>query len=314
LRAGRWVLLPGLLLLLQLASAAAQTPAGRTLGPPPAPGFDSSSLATPGFAAAPVASIAPEAAPQDQHSAEAYPTNRYLAPWSRVGIGVGLSPLGIGVNAAANVNTYMDLRLNGNYFSFNPGRIEVDGFNVYPDLRLDSAAAMLDVYPFDSVWRLSAGIMFLNGNQISGSTVVAGGTSFTIDGQTFYSAKPDAATGATPITGSGVFGLHDRRPALIVSGGFGNFVIHRAFPHWSFPAEFGVIFTGAPTIDVNMSGWACKDAAETQCSDLSDDTNPVTIDFNNALNAQLNKWRRSFQSFPVYPVFSYGVVYSFGIR
>jgi len=244
---------------------------------------------------------------------EPYPTTRYLAPWSRMGIGADLSPLGIGLKAAVNVNTYMDARLDGDYFSITPGHFEIEGFNVYANFHLDSAAAMLDVYPFRSIWRLSAGLMFLNGNQISATTRVAGGTSFTVDGHTYYSAKPNLVTGATPLTGSGVFGLHDRNPAFAVSGGFGNFVIHRAYPHWSFPAEFGVIFTGAPTINVNLSGWVCTNNSETQCSDLSDTANPITVEFNNSLNAQLNKWRRSFSSFPIYPIFSYGVSYSFGI-
>lgn len=250
--------------------------------------------------------------PPREHAAEPYPTNRYLAPWSRVGIGADVSPLGIGVKGAFNLNLFMDARVDADFLSITTGRFEVEGFNVNANIHMDSAAALVDFYPWSSVWRLSAGLMFVNGNQLSGTTRVAGGTSFTLDGQTFYSAKANAVTGAAPITGSGILGFHGRNPAFVVSGGFGNFV-PRAYRHWSFPSEFGVIFTGAPTIKVHLGGWACLDANQTQCSNLSNSGNPVTVEFNNSLNAQLAKWRRSLSDVPVYPVFSYSVVYSFDI-
>lgn len=241
---------------------------------------------------------------------EPYPTNLYQAPWSRIGVGADVSPLGVGIKSAVVLNTFMDARAMGNFFNYNSGRFEVDGFNVYAHLHLASAEALVDVYPWASVWRISAGLMFFNGNQLSGTTRVAGGTSFTLDGETFYSANSNPVTGATPITGSGVLGLHTRTPAFIVSGGFGKFV-PRSERHWSFPSEFGVIFTGAPTINVNLNGWACINSQQTECSNLSNAANPVTVQFNNALQGQLNKWRRDLKSVPVYPIFSYGVMYSF---
>ncbi len=268
------------------------------------------SAAGPAPTSAPGATAASGAAGFRHEPVEPYPTNLYQAPWSRVGIGADVSPLGIGMKSAVVLNTFMDARVMGNLFNYNSGRFEIDGFNVYADLHLASAEALVDVYPWASVWRLSAGLMFVNGNQLSGTTRVAGGTSFTLDGQTFYSANPNPATGATPITGSGALGLHTRTPAFILSGGFGKF-IPRSERHWSFPSEFGVIFTGAPTINVNLNGWACINAAQTKCSNLSDTTNPVTVQFNNALEGQLNKWRRDLNNVPVYPIFSYGVMYSF---
>ena len=184
---------------------------------------------------------------------------------------------------------------------------------MYANVHLASVEALVDAYPWASVWRVSAGVMLMNGNQLSGTTRIASGTSFNLDGLTFYSANPNVATGATPVTGSGLLGFHANQPAAIVSGGFGKF-IPRSERHWSFPSEFGVIFTGAPTINVALNGWVCKDKTQTDCSNLSDPANPVTIQFNNALQAQLGKWRRTLNDFPIYPIFSYGVVYSFNIR
>jgi hypothetical protein len=248
-------------------------------------------------------------APSDSRPVEPYPTNLYQAPWSRIGVGGDISPLGIGIKSAVVLNTFMDARLNINFFQFSD-QFDVDGFSVQARLHLDSAAAMVDAYPWASVWRVSAGLMFLNGNQLSGLGTVAPGTEITIDGQDFYSARSSAATGATPVTGTGILGF-DRHPTtLILSGGFGKF-IPRSERHWSFPSEFGVIFTGSPTINLKLQGWVCANQALTECSSLANSANPVTIQFNNSLNATLDKWRRDLNRLPIYPVFSYSAVYSF---
>jgi hypothetical protein len=234
-------------------------------------------------------------------------------PFSRIGIGANVSPLGIGVNGTTVLSDYFDLRLMGNYFNYASTQFEVEGFRATANVHLASMAASLDMYPFNSVWRLSPGVMFYNGNQFTASAAVVGGTSFTIDGQTFYSASSNAATGATPLTGLGILGLHPRPIAFTAAGGFGKFV-PRSERHWSFPSEFGVVFMGAPTANVTTSGWVCTDAAQKNCANISDSTNPVAQEFNFSLQAQLAKWRRDLGKIDVYPMFSYSVVYSFNIR
>ena len=200
-----------------------------------------------------------------------------------------------------------------NFFSYTSGRFEVEGFNVNANLHMASAAASLDWYPVGSVWRISPGLMFFNGNQISGTTDIVGGTSFTVDGQTYYSANANAATGATPLTGTGVVSLHKNEPAFTIAGGFGKF-IPRSERHWSFPTEYGIILNGAPSIAIHAAGWACTDQKETHCSNIGDAANPIAIQFNNALTAQLAKWNRDLGKVTIYPIFSYSVVYSFDIR
>jgi hypothetical protein len=234
-------------------------------------------------------------------------------PFSRVGIGADVSPLGIGIKGAIVLNHYFDARVMGNFFGFDTGRFEVDGFNVDAKVHMASAAASLDWYPFNSVWRLSPGVMFFNGNQLSGIGTITPGTSFTLENQTYYSATANPVTGATPMVGTGVLSLHRNSPAATATFGFGKF-IPRSDRHWSFPSEFGVVFTGSPTINVNVTGWACLDARQTQCSNIGDPKNPIAIDFNNNLQGQLDKWRRDLDKVSVYPIFSYSVVYSFNIR
>jgi hypothetical protein len=238
---------------------------------------------------------------------------KHQAPFSRIGIGADISPLGIGIKSAIVLNEHFDARLMGNYFNYSGAEFEIEGFHLTSDLHLASAAAALDWYPFNSIWRLSTGLLLMNGNKISAAANIIPGTDFTLNNQDFYSASANSATGATPLKASGVLGLNATQPAFTVSGGFGRY-IPRSNRHWSFPAEFGVVFTGAPSVNVNVSGWACLDKAQTNCSNVSDPANPVAIQFNNGLQAELTKWRHDLSRVRVYPLFSYSVVYSFNIR
>jgi hypothetical protein len=269
------------------------------------------------FAGAPAADLSSAAAPMGGGGKERWDTapagTSHQGPFSRIGIGANVSPLGIGINGTTVLSDYFDARVMGNYFSYNSAQFEVDGFRATADVHLASMAASLDVYPFNSVWRLSPGVMFYNGNQLTTSTVVVGGTSFTLDGQKFYSASPNTATGATPLTGSGILGLHPRPIAFTAAGGFGKF-IPRSDRHWSFPSEFGVVFMGAPTANVTTSGWVCTDSAQMNCASINDSTNSVAQQFHSSLQAQLTKWRKDLGKFELYPMFSYSVVYSFNIR
>ena len=228
-------------------------------------------------------------------------------PFSRIGIGADISPLGIGIHAATPLDDYFDARAIINFFNYNTGRFEIDGVNVIADVHLNSAAAAVDFYPWNSVWRVSAGLMFVNGNQISGATDIVGGTSFKIDGTTYYSSTAD------PFTGSVVLGLHTVKPAPLVSFGFGRYVPH-SNRHWSFPTEFGVIYTGAPSLNVATAGSVCTDMAQTTCSSIGNAGNPVGAAFQSNLQTQLTKWRADLDKVKIAPIFSYSVVYSFNIR
>ncbi len=228
-------------------------------------------------------------------------------PLSRIGIGADVSPLGIGIKSAVNLTEYLDARALVNFFNYDTGIFELEGFRVDARLHMASIGALVDCYPRNSIWRLSAGLMLANGNQLSAKTEIVPGTSFQLDSQTFYSSKAD------PLNGTGVLGMHRHSPGFMASFGFGKF-IPRSNRHWSFPSEFGVIFTGAPTINTTTAGSVCTDAELSQCSNVHDSANPVGAQFNSALQAQLSKWRNSLSSVTVYPIFSYSVVYSFNIR
>ena len=226
--------------------------------------------------------------------------------FSRIGIDVSLSPLGVDIEPAIVLTQFFDARLSANYFAYNPPRIEVDGYNVYPGIHLASGAALLDVYPGNIPIRLSAGLMFYNNNHVSGTLRFASDSSFTLNGQPFYAGGPNA----TPLTGTAAVEFHTIRPAPELTMGWGRY-IPRSERHWSFPAEFGVIFSGAPSPSVGLSGTVCTDEALTKCGNAGDSTTEAGAEFNAALQAKLATWRRSLNGVKIYPVFSGGVSFSF---
>jgi hypothetical protein len=228
-------------------------------------------------------------------------------------IGADVSPLGIGIKSALVLSHDFDARLMGNFFNYQSADYEVQGFHVAADLHMASMAAALDWYPYGSVFRISPGLMFYNGNQISGTMLLTAGTEVDFDSVEYFSPTANqiaANPGATPLAGSGVVGMHTRQPAMTITGGFGHF-IPRSNRHWSFPAEFGVAFTGPPVIAMTFTGWVCTSKTDnSSCNSVA--TTGST--FNTSLQTQLAKWQKSMNLVTIYPIFSTSVVYSFNIR
>ncbi len=272
-------------------------------------GLDSASAAAGDLAADPAA--ANPAGKREQPGSAADMIEGW-PPFSRVAVGTGAGPLGIAIRGATVITEYFDARIDGNFFSYKP-KFQINGFDAVTNFHLASIGAKLDWYPTNSVWRISPGIMLYNGNEFSAILTAYSGSSFDFNCKNYSSADTNKFSGATPVSGTVALGLNRNKPAFTITGGFGRF-IPRSHRHWSFPGEFGVAFTGAPTLNINLTGWVCTDKKELNCSDLSNMANPVAIQFNNSLNAALTRWRRSLSSVTVYPIFSTGVMYSFDIK
>jgi len=254
-----------------------------------------------------------EGAP-DGHSAVApsppipVPSTR---PFSKVALGGGISPLGIQLAMTTNLNQHFNLRSTGNVFGYSTN-FTTSGIGADAKLNMKSAGTALDVYPFHKGFRISPGVLFYNNNRITANALVAGGTSFTLNGQTYYSANPNSVTGATHVNGNATLDMHTTNPAFTITTGWGNTVPSRG--HWSFPVEVGAAFIGAPSLKVNLGGWACYDQAQTLCTDISSKTNPIAIQIQNDLSAQVAKWTKDLEPLKTFPIASFGVAYSFGLR
>jgi hypothetical protein len=232
-------------------------------------------------------------------------------PLSEFALGAGISSLGIQLQAATNLSRHFNLRGTGSFFNYTDN-FTSNGLNADAKLNLATAGAALDFYPFHVGFRLSPGVMFYNQNELTAAVTVPGGTSFKLNGTTYYSANTNAGTGATPVNGAGTLGLNTNKTAFTITTGWGNMIPRNG--HFSVPFELGVAVIGAPTVNVNLGGWACTDQAQTQCSDLSSTTNPIAAQVQSSLAAQVAKWVSDLKPLNVYPIVSIGVAYSFRLR
>jgi hypothetical protein len=231
-------------------------------------------------------------------------------PFSRMAIGGNVSPLGAGVQVTTYIDSHFNVRALGSGFGYSTNFTE-QGFNANAKLNLASAGIAADIYPFHKGFRLSPGLMVLNNNRVTATSAVAGGTSITLNDQTYYSANTNAATGATPLTANAKLGLNTTRPAFTMTTGWGN-TIPRDGNHWSFPFEVGAAFVGTPSLVANLNGWACYDQAQTECTNVADTSNPIAQQIQGNLTSQIAKWKNDVSFLKTYPIASFGVAYSFG--
>jgi len=237
-----------------------------------------------------------------------------MKPLSRLALSGGISTMGGNAQIATNLNRYLNLRATGNYFQYTVNNIAIDGFNITGKANFATGGAALDVYPFPlHGFRLSPGVQFYNQNRVAMSSVVASGTSFSLNSTPYYSDTTNAATGSTPITLTGRMGLNTNKTAFTMTTGWGN-AINRKGGHWSFPVELGGAFVGVPSVSVQLSGWACTDAALTNCANLASSSSTISQQVSTNLNTQIAKWKSDVDPLKVYPIISFGVAYNFGIR
>jgi hypothetical protein len=232
-------------------------------------------------------------------------------PFSKLAVGPSFSPLGIGVDLTTNLNRRLNLRASGSMFD-QPIHFTTNGFHADAQIKLASSRASLDIYPFRNGFRVSPGLIVYNQNRITGTESIAGGSSFTLNGDTFFSANTNAATGAVPVNGSALLNMHATRPAFTITAGWGNPLARNG--HWSFPLEAGIALAGAPVVNVKLAGWACLDQAETQCANISNLNNPIAVQIQNDLQAEIGKWSKDLDPLKTFPIVKGGVTYSFNLR
>jgi len=226
-----------------------------------------------------------------------------MKPFSRVAFGGGFSLMGVNLQTAVNVNRYLNLRGTGNIFNYSVSNISTNGFNVNGKVNFATAGASLDYYPFPlHGLRLSPGVIFYNQNGITASGIVAGGTKVTLNDQDYLSEA------GAPLSVNANLGLNARKQAFTATAGWGNMIPRRG-GRWSFPFELGGAFTGVPTLNMGLTGFACPTSDGLACSSpYVDMGNNSTAQAN--LNAQIAKYRKDLNPLQVYPILSFGVSYA----
>ena len=228
-----------------------------------------------------------------------------LKPFSAVAFGGGMSLMGVNLQAATNVNRYLNLRGTGNFFNYTTNNISTNGFDLTGKVNMATAGVSLDYYPIPRMgFRVSPGMLLYNQNGISGTATPQPGKSFSLNGYDYY---PEAGT-ATPFQVNANLGLNTRQQAFTLTTGWGNMIPRKSkdllFGRLSFPFEIGAAFTGVPTINMQLQGYAC-DFNGANCVNMA--TDPTA---QSNLNDQLAKWRKDLNPLQVYPIFSFGVAYS----
>jgi len=231
-----------------------------------------------------------------------------LKPFSEFALGGGISLMGVNMQAATNMNRYLNLRGAGNYFQYNVNNITVSDFSVAGKVNFATGGASLDYYPFPAHgFRLSPGVLFYNGNQIAASATGTTGSKIKLNGTDYYTDSTN------PLGLNATLGLNTYKQAFTMTTGWGN-MIPRKGGHFSFPFELGAAFTGSPSVNVGLSGWACtnpSDAADNgdTCVNMATNTGAQSD-----LNTQVAKWKSDVNALKVYPIFSFGVAYAFHVR
>jgi hypothetical protein len=215
--------------------------------------------------------------------------------FSRVGIGVKMSTLGVGIEAATPLASKFNVRGGFNMFRYSRA-ITDDGIPYNAQLQFQSAEAHLDWFPFWGI-HVSPGLLFYNGNQLTGTAAVPGGQTFSVGG-TSYESDP-----ATPVTGTGKMNFMKVSPSIMV--GVGN-LIPRSGRHYSFLFEVGAAYQGSARVALNLVGNVCDAGTGLNCRAISSDT---TVQAN--IQGQQTKIQNDINPYRFFPVVSLGVGFNF---
>ena len=232
----------------------------------------------------------PGASPEPSPTPAAAQSSRW-----RMGAGVRLSSLGIGGEVAVALTRRTNIRGGFNAFSYNRN-FTYDTILYGGTLRLQSAEAHYDWYPLGWGFHLSPGIMAYNGNKLSGSAGVPGGSTFTLNGSQYVSDPSD------PVAGTGKIGLNSYAPTLML--GFGN-LVRRTGRRLAINFEVGVAYHGTPQATLNLGGGICSPEG-LGCETISSDPDALAN-----VAAEQAKINHNISAYKVYPVISLGIGYRF---
>lgn len=210
-----------------------------------------------------------------------------------VGVGVRLSTLGAGGEAAVSLTNRLNLRGGFNLFEYSRG-FSHDGITYKGQLNLRSGEAHLDWYPLGYGFHLSPGLLLYNGNGATATANVPGGSTFTLGGVT-YTSDP-----TSPITGSGKLDFLKVAPTVML--GFGNLVPPTS--HFTFNFEIGVVFQGSARTKLNLAGNACLNGST--CVNAATDP---TVQAN--IRTEQTKINNKLSPFQYYPAIAFGFGYRF---
>jgi hypothetical protein len=213
----------------------------------------------------------------------------------RIGVGVKMSLLGGGIEAATRVTRRSNLRAGFNMVSYSR-TFNKDGIAYGGQLGFKTIEAHYDIFPFAGRFHVSPGVLAYIGDPITANLRVPGGQSFSLGGKQYFS------DGTARVTGTGKIDFNRAAPTITV--GWGN-LVPRNRNHISVPFEIGVAFQGTPKATLNLAGNVC-DSVNANCRSVASDPTVQS-----RIQSEQTKLNNSMSLFKAYPIISIGLGYRF---
>jgi hypothetical protein len=225
---------------------------------------------------------------------------RAFRPFSGVGIEFRAGVGGIGFDVATPVARKFNLRAGTEFFGYSSTFVD-QGANIAANLRLQSAHASLDWFPFGGRFRLSPLLVFANNNHAQAAALIPPGNTVTLSGEDYISSTTD------PLHGAGSVDFRKTAPGFTL--GFGN-ILPRTGSHFSFPIEAGFYYAGQPGLKVAFTGSACNptEPPASGCESVDKDAG-----FQQSLAAFIARNNNNLSYASFFPVLSFGFGYSFNV-
>lgn len=214
-------------------------------------------------------------------------------PFRTAAFGIKANTLGAGAELATPLFRRFNLRSGVNFLAF-AYPFGIDGVNYDANLHFRSSQSTLDWFPLGHSFHISPGILYSK-NTVSSTATVPAGQNFSLGDQDFVNSVVDPVHGNMSLAYPRNFS-----PMLLL--GFGN-ILPRTSRRLSIPVELGVAYTGAPTINVNLTGTACTNQG---CTSFASNSEAQA-----SLTQEIKKINEDLKRVPVYPILSLGVAYHF---
>ncbi len=258
---------------------------------------EADAVANPASSGLPASMAASAAAP----SAALPPAHSNPEGPRKIGVGVKISMLGVGGEAAVALSKRVNVRGGVNLFSYST-TFNSDGIGYGAKLAFRSGEAHLDFFPFAGGFHLSPGLLFYNDNHIDATVNVGSGQSFSLGGAS-YTSNP-----SNPVIGTASLGFNKVAPTFLI--GFGN-LIPRNRRRFSFTGDFGIAYTGAPKAAMSLAGSVCTSAIVggspvSSCVDAGSDP---TVQAN--IQSEVAKVNHDVSFIKIYPIASFGFAVNF---
>jgi hypothetical protein len=214
-------------------------------------------------------------------------------PFRTAAFGIKANTLGAGAELATPLFRRFNLRSGVNFLAF-AYPFGIDGVNYDANLHFRSSQSTLDWFPLGHSFHISPGILYSK-NTVSSTATVLAGQNFSLGDQDFVNSVVDPVHGRMSLA-------YPRKFSPMLLLGFGN-ILPRTSRRLSIPVELGVAYTGAATINVNLTGTACTNEG---CTSFVSNSEAQA-----SLKQEIKKINEDLKRVPVYPILSLGVAYHF---